>query len=459
MAIIRNYTRPIIEFISYSDFKVYHTFSESEDSSLQSYSFNRSVNNIDGAFSITIKSDSVNKDTENFINEINPLDIIIIYESDKNKKDFIGIVSNIGFANTSTQGGGIISVSGKSIDSLFNRYKISVDKTAMAVFDANASNIDTSSELVKKNENEWKPLNLNDVISISWKKFSKAVNDNKEISNYAIGNIIKHFYGDTFWDRNSANIEFEYPIANHLFKDNETKFIDYIKELLPDKVYECFGTIEQNKPVLKIRKVPFIASRWNSLTISDDNMVDVMTDYNFNRSDAEVYTCFFSYVQGSIESQDYYRAITATDKGYKSYRTSDVDRKKAALYGYEPMFLTFTGFPSGFDNETQKNNTNNNVIEKFSRLNIEANEMYGKLDEMYSGSVSLLKAKGYDFPKIGERLKLDNMEFYVTEEKHIWQYEKPININYSIIRGGYYNNGKFSMGKISSILNSITYNK
>lgn len=460
MAIIRQYTHPKIEFIWYKNFKVYHTFSDSRDTNLQSYNYTRAVNNIDGSFSISIKATSVNSNDFTFANKVDPLDIVKIYDDADGDVDFIGIVSDIGYASTATQGGGIIQISGKSIDSLFNRYKISVDKTAMAVFNSTASNIENNSELMKKDPktNKWLPLELNDIIKTSWDKFNQGVNNNKEISNFRIGEIITKYYGETFWNEESGKIEFQYPIANHLFKDGESKFIDYLKELLPEKVYECFGTIKDNKPILQIRQVPFTSDRWNSLGKAIDVPMSVMTDYYLRRSDNEVYTTFFSYVQGSTESPDFYRAITATEKGLQSYRTSDLNKEKAELYGYEPLFLSFTGYPSGFNDDATKNNTNNSVIEKFIKLNNEAQEMYSRLDEMYSGNFSIVKTKGFSSPKTGEKVKITDMEFYINDEKHVWQYGKPVTISYNVSRGGFYHDGQFSKGNINSILKSSIKN-
>ena len=78
--------------------------------------------------------------------------------------------------------------------------------------------------------------------------------------------------------------------------------------------------------------------------------------------------------------------------------------------------------------------------------------MYSKLDEMYSGNISLVRVAGYSIPQIGERIKLRQMEFYVEEEKHVWQYGRPITIRYSISRGGTYSNGKFSRGEVRHIM-------
>lgn len=451
--VIRHFTHPTIKFISYKTLKVYHTLSDSEDTNLQSYNYQKSVNNIDSSFSITVKASSVNSNDDILINNINPLDIVAIYEGSGNI-DYLGVVSDVGIASTATQGGGIISISGKSIESLFNRYKISNDKTAMASFNSNASNIESKTEYLKEKNGEKvvEPLKLNDIISISWDKFNQAVKDNPKISNFKIGEIISHFFTDEFWDKESCDIDFFYPISNHLFKNEETRFIDFLKELLPEKAYECFGTIKEGKPKLIVRRVPFTAESWKNLSGPKEISPNITTDFLFKRSDKEVYTSFFSYLQGSIESQEFYRAITATSKGYTSYRTSDTDVEKASLYGYEPLFITFTGFPSGFKNEDEKNNTNNKIIDGFTRLNAESKEMYSRLDEMYAGNLTIARVEDYEIPTVGERLKFGNMEFYVEEEKHVWKYQNPIMISYTVSRGGTYSDGKFQKGNIKSIL-------
>lgn len=452
--ILRQYTHPVIEFMHYTDFRVYHTFSDSADRKIQSYTFRRSVNSLDGSFSITLKAASVNGDEGNFINEINPLDIVAIYEDSKMTLDFLGVVSDIGFASTAAQGGGIIQISGKSVDSLFNRYKISNDKTAMASFNPEVANIESTTEFLTNDRDEKtvRPVKLNDIISTAWDKFNQAVRDNPKISSFRIGEIIEHFYTENFWDKDAGDIEFEYPISNHLFKDGESRFIDFLREILPEKVYELFGTIENNRPVLKVRQVPFTSGRWADLEEPAVISPDVLTDYCFRRSDSEVYTSFFSYLQGSIESQDFYRSISAASTGYTGYRTSGVNEEKAALYGYEPLFLAFTGFPSGFSSEEEKNRTNESVIEKFRELNETADEMYSRLDEMYSGNFTAVRCSGYDYPRIGERAKVTSMEFYITDENHSWTYGQPVTVNYGVSRGGTYNKGVFSRGEIESVL-------
>ena len=68
---------------------------------LQSYNFERSLDNFGGSFSFTVKEDISSENL--FMDEVEPLDIIKISESGSEQKiDFIGVVTKISIGATAS---------------------------------------------------------------------------------------------------------------------------------------------------------------------------------------------------------------------------------------------------------------------------------------------------------------------------------------------------------------------
>ena len=61
------------------------------------------------------------------------------------------------------------------------------------------------------------------------------------------------------------------------------------------------------------------------------------------------------------------------------------------------------------------------------------------MDELYSGTLSLVRGAGDQIPRVGERIKFINYEFYVTDKTHSWSYDGPVNVTLNVSRGAFYN--------------------
>lgn len=552
---------------------VYFTFSTSKNTGLQSYNFSRSVKEIVGSFSITIKELPDSK--VNFLDSVRPLDIVKIYETDINTPDFIGVVNNISFGAVSGALSKIITVSGKSIECLFDLYKLSLDVSAMSNVQAKPLNVrytellysrktikekksvqelvtlskpKTKTEALEnlKKAFDYKNLDLikeaynsslvtakdavNKLLSNGYNKdyvvgilvnaFSitsylleasgykkksdleklrqkykaeaKKLNEknyvtreievdrlernpilitdcikkllgivqgvmiaHSDIGTLAIYDLLKKYYQIKDSQSNEEiNIEeinidcdlfYNYPITSNPFTESAVKILDYVRNLLPNNVYEFFGTIKNGYPYLVIRENPFGTIENDKENYSNFLALDIgkipanlITDYTFTLSNEQVYTTFLSYLEGSSLSSEQYLIITAKQNGYE---TAIVDETKSRVYGYSLLRANFLGFQS---DGQESDNFNNNIIKKFSELNKKLKLWYGRLDEMFTGDVTVVNVKKQKYAKIGEVIQLCGAYFYVTSENHSWRFGDSPRINYKLDRGGIYSTNNFS---------------
>ena len=355
-------------------------------------------------------------------------------------------------------------------------YQISLDTTAMALFastngegsiqDITAMNNRLLDQLESSTEGG-KTIYVKYAVNTIFSHFVKATVSSGGISTTKIGEMIKYFFDCDDSSIGNLNVDeslkFDLPISSNLFTNSTVKLIDFIKNLLPNPLYEVFATVGQNlplasetleyshyvdKPYLTIRRVPFSASNWAKLANkSIENEVKIpsflLTDYTFNRSDEEIYTFFMPYVEGSQQSADFYQKINASANGYQCGTTL---KEKYQKYGYRPLICNFIGYgiPSKTDKEQDAANTN--LTDALSSLAAEMAEQYGNLDLMYKGDLTIANIKDSSFvlPSIGSVIPFCGGQFYVTTEKHSWKFGNVPTINYSLERGGKYIKGVFS---------------
>lgn len=429
-------------------YQTFSAFSEGVGKNLLSYSFERSIENYVGNFSITLKEEYSSKNM--FLDEVNLLDVVEISEDGVNT-DFLGIVTDITFAatggsNTNKQ----ISINGKSIECLFDMYTISLDQTAMAFLNTFVQKTSKENQLIDALLNVWDATNsvsVKSVINQVWKSFTSTVNDYPKISSLKIKQLINYYYGETLdWIKVNNDLEFNYPISSALYNEDTSSVMKYIRKLLPQEVYEMYGTISDNKPCLIIRENPFTFDTFKDLSNKTCTQIkpSLITDYTFTRNNNEVYTAFLSYIEGGPITPDFYQKVTASTEGYKSAMADD---DKIALYGYKPKITNFIGYfspPTDDDSEDSDSGNNKDSIgKKFIALNKKLKEWYSNLDDMYNGDVNIVNVISEQKPKIGEVCAIGKCQFYVTKEKHSWRYGQGCTINYSLSRGGDYTGTSF----------------
>lgn len=397
---------------------------------LLSYNFEKSIDDFGGSFSFSVKEEVVsNYINLTFMDEVQPLDIIEISESGMEQRiDFIGVVTKVSFGGIASNLNKTVTVSGKSIEWLFTYYNINTDMKACIFQNEEANN---TFKTMLSNKNGSSPMRIKEIVDASYKMFKERTEENKDISNFVIGDLIKLWYGNDIFS--VVDESFLFPISSNLFEEGKINVIDYIKKLLPSPIYEIYGTVNSlGKPKIVVRKVPY------------DNPIGIYTilpnlliDFTLTKSCEEVYTAFMPYIEGSSQSPEFYMNLTAAESNKeKGYDAATVNKNKVGIYGYQLLTCSF----AGYNPEDAKNDINNTQLKKLAS---DMNNWFGRLDDMYNGDFSIVNLPEKGAAKIGSWIRFAGGLFYINAEKHTWQYgDNPI-INYQVSRGAEYINGMF----------------
>lgn len=414
---------------------------------LQSYNFERSLDDFGGNFSFTVKEDIEDINTPEhetlFMDRVQSLDVIVISENGSDEKiDFIGVVTKISIGGVASNLNKVITVSGKSIEWLFLFYNINADISGV-IFQNDAANKAFLTDLASNGGDDG--YSLKDIVKASITAFKDRTaikeqgNTARDASNYVIGDIIDLWFGTDYI--NASSDKFLYPISSNLFDSGKINVIDYIRKLLPPPVYEIFCEINsKNEPVLTFRQVPFDNPK---AEYSIDP--DLLTDFTQTKNCEEIYTAFLPYVEGSSQSPEFYMKL-ANAKGLteRGYNGAERNVDKVKIYGYQLLTCSFVGYNS--DQESAKE-----TLDNIKSLSAKLKKWFSYLDEMYSGDFTLVNITDDSYAKIGEWIKFAGGLFYITAEKHNWMYGENPTINYQVIRGGDYTNGEFKpMKRISA---------
>lgn len=414
------------------------SFSPENNSGLISYNFQKNIHNLSGEFTFTLK------DIDKYFNNIKTLDLVKIFEG--GKLVFCGVVESVTFSKSATQGNMVV-VKGKEICHLLEMFFISYDLSSMIFLNndekANVQNIEFKLGVNKGTE----PALIKESLKTVYKEFSDAAANSEKYGMGFIKAYIDSYLGDDFFVCEDT-LKFEYPISTNLFQEgSEVSFIDFIRNLLHSSVYEIFGIIdEKEKSKIKVRQVPFDKESWKKLQTKAITIdTDFLTSYSLRKSCEEVYTTFISYLNNSPESSETtQRAMSLENKPHVI-----VNKDKFKRYGYKPLKVNFVGFNnSGSSPETSEEFENqikkqSDLISNLESLNKKLDEWYSKLDEMLTGSISLVN-QWKDFIQVGEVIKFNDNYFYVTSVSHNWKYGSNGTITLTVDRGGRYKDGVFA---------------
>ncbi|MBO4640889.1 MAG: hypothetical protein J5710_14150 [Treponema sp.] len=422
--------------------ELYYSFTPTSDypagKNLQSYSFDKSIDDFGTSFSFSVKENPNSKSL--FMDQVRLLDVIVISESGSQQKiDFIGVVTTVSAGGTASNLNKVVNVSGKSIEWLFKFYNINADIKCV-IFNNAAANNTFKTDLAKKHGTEG--ITIKDIVKESYNMFEKETSKTKALSNFLIGEIIFLWYGYNWVE--ASDEKFFYPISSNLFDSGKINVIDYIKKLLPAPIYEIFGDIDNiGKPVIRARKAPF-DNPVSNIKIDPD----LLSDFTLTKSCDEVYTAFMPYIEGSSQSPDFYMNLATAEgvkeRGYDCALRSD---KKSEIYGYQLLTCSFMGYTADSDNSKETIDK-----KKLQQLAEQLRKWFENLDEMYTGDFTIVNITSEKHAKIGEWLGFADGLFYVVSEKHTWNYGDNPMINYQVIRGGDYVGGNFKEIKnISSV--------
>ena len=393
---------------------------------LQSYNFERSIDNFGGTFSFTIKEDIENI-VDPFMDKVQPLDVIVISETGFNAKvHFIGVVTTVSVGGIASNLNKVVTVSGKSIEWLFTYLNINCD-IKIAIFSNAEANNTFKADFADQNGTTG--FSIKKTVEASISMFREQVSNYKTISNYVIGDLIDlWFTGDYI---QASDDTFAYPISSDPFEMGKVNVIDFIKKLLPSPIYEIFGKIDDSgNPVIVVRKVPFDNPESN-YNINPTHL----TDYTLTKSCEEVYTAFLTYIEGTQLSPDFYMNLQAAENELKGYNFAQPNMEKAAKYGFQLLTCSFVGYNSDTKSVLDE--------DKIAELNKDLERWFSNLDEMYSGDFTLVNVTNEKHAGAGEWIGFAKGLYYIVSEKHSWNYGDNPMINYQVIRGGEYPEGKF----------------
>jgi hypothetical protein len=450
--------RPEVKIYSPDSDKPKLEFDTSHKTVLQAYSFKTSVNDEKGQFSLTFYPDDDKPDKEGPIfDRIDELDIVKIYESKNHFKQyywgselikepmptFTGVVRRKKYVSqvSGTSVSRRLVISGHSIVGLAAEFRMSMDLSAQVITEELVSQENVAKSLtislISKNE----PRKVSEVVKIIWDEFINLSTRYGKLSNPAIAKYLAKWSGYDFFDIDEK-LEFHYPLGC-VFNGRSTQgFFDLIDGIIPSPVYEKFAYTERStgKMKIKIRECPFDAEQWQELGYKENGKqldcfnipTKLVKSFDIEQSDEEVYTVFFSYLDGYPVQMEKLIIIQKQEQGSKSAPALVSDDEKYKKYGYRPLFVHFIGY--GKDEKTDDDFTEG----KLQKMNQRLMNWYGNLELMYNGSLTLSTDLSIDMPQAGEKIAFLGGEFYVVEAEHKWAYKGNPETVLSISRGGVY---------------------
>jgi len=414
-------------------------------SKLLGYTFTEAVDDLDGSFSFTVEDDQ--KEKFGTVFDLLPIrSIVKIYEGDTEKPAFVGVVRQQHFRLTMTSQGvrRIITFIGKSIISYIAEYTISLDIRIHNVQDPESKRMDLTAKLARDN------LTIKNFMKITWEHF-KEVSEHAGISTAGIADIIKKFIGDgpdNFVKVTGKGQSLRYNVACVFYNAANNVIADVWRNILPERVYEFFSRCENGEPRIITRQVPFEPEDWSALDAYVISPIS-LTAYELDRSDQEVYTAFASYIIGSARAREFYMAVGQI--GNDDIVAHDKERQK--LYGFKPLEINFNGYDRQGNRNGEKED---DIIATLRELNKMTKYWYSRLDEMYSGNLTVITdfKEPRNNPRVGCRAIFIGGEFYINRVDHSWVFGGTPTLKLAVSRGMMYDNtGKMKAGADGVIKN------
>jgi hypothetical protein len=414
---------------------------------LLSYTFSEAVDDLMGSFSFSVENETVRKPAhdkqgESLFDLIPLRSVVNIHEDAGEIPAFRGIIRkrHIGAAMTSSGVRKSVVFSGKSIISCITEFMVPLDQRIYGVSNSISKTKDLQSKLGKDD------LTIKDFMEKTWEFFRTVSDEVSQGSGFVNGKlleIIDKFIGKDFVLAAEGET-LQYPVATMFYNQTNNYITDVWGNILPKPVYELFTRfdVEDNRPVIVARQVPYGDPDNGNYDWLDLKLYYIdpasLTGYDLEQSDEDVYTAFNSYVIGSPKSKEFYQVVSD-----KVDSDIGVDNDKSAIYGFRLLSVSFVGFDRMQNESAEKRK--DELTKRLSKLNERIKYWYSRIDEMYSGTITLIT----DFkdisknPKAGSRVSFLGGQFYVEKSVHSWNYGgTPLNV-LTVSRGMVYNaNGK-----------------
>lgn len=433
--------------------------------SLQSFNFSLSNGDLDGSFSLTFFPDRFGKDSALF-DVIAKLDVVLIYEGytvinfpdEKTRINaasnqyaaypvFTGIIRTKKYVTQMGDSGATrrMSITGTAITGLVSQFAISLDVEAACLTKQFEALESFRKSLTIKNSEATK---VKEIILSAWDAFCELSN---QLGTPKMLEYINRFMGgsDAFFD--IEDLDLGYKIGS-LFRGETTHdFFSIADYVVPSPYYEKTAyTNRDGKMKIRIRQSPFDADKWskNQKIKLDGRHVK---SFELTESDSEVYTVFFTYLDGSPIEERKTRVIASQNGNTNSLVQYDAEKFK--VYGYRPLFASFRGYtPSDSDSDSDSKKTGEEAMREATK---NLRNWYGNLENMLSGSITLAMTyrNETNFIMPGDVVEFLGGEFYVDGVSHSWTYNGGGEINLSVSRGGKYENG--SWARLSGVTDKI----
>lgn len=430
--IIRDPTEP-------KDDNIIFIFSLSGYRELQSYQWQLSLGDVNGSFSLTFFPECKEKREISFFEKIPLQAIVEIYEAKAGdiivKPIFTGIVNNKKYVLQASESGASrrLLISGTAITGLVSQFYLNLDPIACATSIELQANASVTKSLNIKFESN---MSMREVIDTIWLGFISIA---KSFTNSKICEYI-----DSFLDGNKVfsvddGLKCFYPLANVFTGESTQNFFDIIANILPSPICEIYPYTKRynGKMHIKIRQAQFSKEDWAKLVSHTIKPIEVKS-ISLSASDSEVYTAFYSYLDGYPKQAEYLLkqkmggALADKSNADKSNSLAVViDKDRFNLYGYRPLICHFRGFATG--------STQDDIDSQLNIANGKLQEWFSSLPLMLKGSIdiaSIYEDNSWIMP--GEKVEILGGEFYVEGVSHSWNYGSGADINLSVSRGGSY---------------------
>jgi hypothetical protein len=424
---------------------------------LLSYSFSEAVDDLAGSFSFSVENETVTKSVKSLFDLIPLRSVVNIYEADEKTPVFRGIIRKRHIGATMTSNGVNKSVifSGKSIISCITEFMVPLDTRIPNVSGAIAKAKKLQSELSESN------MTIKSFMEKTWEYFRRVSEEVSQGSGLVNGRLLQiidseDYIGKDFIKVMGKETSLQYPVATMFYNQTNNYITDVWHNILPKPAYELFTCFddEKNKPVIVARQAPYGDPNngnkdWINLKPLYAIDPAMLTGYDLEQSDEEVYTAFDSYVIGSPKSKEFYQVVSErADSDLK------INEDKSAIYGFKLLTISFTGFDRmQNDGDGGAKKRQDELGSALKNLNERAKYWFSRIDEMYSGTITLItdfKDKTAN-PKAGYRVSLLGGQFYIEKSEHSWNYGRtPIN-RITVSRGMVYD----SNGKIKDAIPTI----
>ncbi|WP_024468667.1 hypothetical protein [Treponema pedis] len=409
-------------------------------SQLLDYSFTENVHDLNGSFSFSIAGGD-----NDLFNKIKPLQIVKIFEGAE-KPSFAGIIKSKHLHCSMTDSGVRrgISFQGKSITSLIADFQLIMDVKFLADLDIQMASTRNTDLKIKIDELQKKTglLKIEEFLKTTWKVYleytgiaKNTASGKPSASNVLVYQIIKNFLGEHFFEIGKAQ-SIPIPIANSFFNQDINTVLQIWQTILTPPVYEIFSRVnEKGETKIVARETPFDADDWRGLKkikIASEDLID----YSLRLSDEEVYTAFLGYIEGSELSADQYVILNQTEAKKRGKSILQMQDDKFALYGLKMCQVGFRGYE-------KENFSKDQTIAAMVKVGERLKAWFGRLDEMYTGSATIINHFNGNPPMTGTVIDFLGGQFYINGKEHRWSYGAAPVISLSIIRGGVYDNGRF----------------